>query len=178
MLRAKVAKLEARLRELEVEHSGSSSNNTPVALSPMSPDTSRSSPSDDFVLLPPPGAPSPCYHRPPSMDLPRAMFPGVPSGPSVATEWDDEDPLLSSAGPSSLAGSSFGPAQSPPSWNSTLYDIPAVFASGSSDSAYNSPVHFGSDLHLESVSPEPSNHRWEDPEAQRQNTQKLFVPSP
>lgn len=57
MLRAKVAKLEARLRELEVEHSGSSTNTTPAPLSPLSPSpsTTRSSPSEDLVLLQPPG---------------------------------------------------------------------------------------------------------------------------
>ena len=60
MLRAKVAKLEARLRELEVEHSGSSSNNTPAPMSPMSPmspspSATGSSPSEDQILLQQPG---------------------------------------------------------------------------------------------------------------------------
>lgn len=54
MLRAKVAKLEARLRELEVEHSGSSSSSpTPAPMSPASP--SPSSSSDELILLQPPG---------------------------------------------------------------------------------------------------------------------------
>ena len=57
MLRAKVAKLEARLRELEVEHSGSSSSSTPDPSSPVSPgpSTTSSSPSEDRILLQPPG---------------------------------------------------------------------------------------------------------------------------
>ncbi|KIP10264.1 hypothetical protein PHLGIDRAFT_125626 [Phlebiopsis gigantea 11061_1 CR5-6] len=147
MLRAKVAKLEARLRELEVEHSGSSSNNTPAPMSPMSPmslspSETGSSPSEDQILLQQPGT----------------SLASTSSASVNYIDWEDDDRL---AGPSSIASGSSTP------WLGDFFDSSQSFVS---DSLLDFTTgDFSSGL----ISRQSPNH-WEDPALVSQNTQKLL----
>lgn len=144
MLRAKVAKLEARLRELEVEHSGSSSSPTPAPGSPVSPalSTARSSPSEDLILLQPPDA-----------------------GSSASFDWDD-DPL--GAGSSSDPSSSQDSSLSSTPWLSDLLDIPSFLNDPFFPTGEFSPTLLSQEPRLESPA------HWEDADVMCQNKQKLL----
>lgn len=167
MLRAKVAKLEARLRELEVEHSGSSSSTTPAPMSPLSPSpsTTRSSPSEDLILLQAPGNVlggfttsqhelTPAHGVAEGNSLPS-------SSPAPNFDWEDDDLSGMGAGPSNASSSST------PSLNN-FFDLPSFL----NDSFFPAPADYSP-----GIMPQEAPSYWEDPDVMCQSKQKLFVSS-
>ncbi|GJE88002.1 C6 transcription factor domain-containing protein [Phanerochaete sordida] len=157
MLRAKVAKLEARLRELEVEHSGSSSSPTPAPMSPSSPtlslSTARSSPSEELILLQPPAGSALPLHEPASIDM---------------DSWDDDDRFVLGAGSSSDPSSSQDSSLTSTPWLSDFLDIPSFLNDPFFPTGDFSPALLSQEPRLESPA------HWEDGDVMCQNKQKLL----